>query len=421
MLLRKLLNILMVGAFVATTTTAVKAQEVQKIVAIVNEDIISGFDVIQRISLRIFMGGLPDTRTTREQLVPSTINTLIDDRLKAQEAARFNIKASDREVNEAIDRFEKRYGIRSGMAEQALASKQIALDSVIDQIRAAIEWDKLVRRRVIPRVNITEEEIKAEQQHLRENKGKNEYLINEIFMAVDVPTNEAKISDQITRLYEQLGKGADFRRVATQFSQGPTASKGGEMGWFMAEDLEPAIAQMVAGKKKGAVLPPVRGQDGYYIVSIDDVRQILSDQPGDSQIDLSQIAIPVKLAERTGRSDSQAQLAQAVSQFVDGCEYLPQMFQQISNPQTGKMGRVQLSKLPENIKNLVSPLQEGQASAPFLDKDVYRIFIVCDRIDANKQSDSEEAIRQKLGTKRIESRVARYLNDLRREAVIESR
>ncbi len=421
MLLRKLLNILMVGAFLATTTTAVKAQEVQKIVAIVNEDIISGFDVIQRISLRIFMGGLPDTRATREQLVASTINTLIDDRLKSQEAARFNISATDREVNAAIERFEKRYGIRPGMAEPALASKKIALDSLIDQIRVAIVWNKVIRRRVVPRVNVTDAEIKAEQQHLRENKGKNEYLISEIFLSVDIPTDEAKVSDQVTKFYEQLGKGADFRRVATQFSQGPTASKGGTMGWFIVEDLEPAIAQMVAGKKKGTVLPPVRGQDGYYIVSVNDVRQILSDQPGDSQIDLSQIVIPVKLAEKTGRTDNQAQLAQAISQFVNGCDYLPQMFDQISNPQTGKMGKVQLSKLPDNIRNLVSPLQKGQASAPFLDKDVYRIFIVCDRVDANKQSDSEDAIRQKLGTKRIEARVVRYLNDLRREAVIESR
>ncbi|MBE7637012.1 hypothetical protein GUA87_09170 [Sneathiella sp. P13V-1] len=421
MLLKKLLNILMVGTILVAASTAVRAQEVQKIVAIVNEDIISGFDVIQRISLRIFMGGLPDTRATREQLVASTINTLIDDRLKAQETARFNISASDGEVNSAIERFEQRYGIRPGMAEPALASKKIALDSLIDQIRVAIAWDKLIRRRVVPRVNVTEEEVKAEQQHLRENKGKNEYLISEIFMAVDIPTEEAKISDQITRLYEQLGKGADFGRVATQFSQGPTASKGGEMGWFMAEDLEPSIGQVVAGKKKGAVLPPVRGQDGYYIVSINDVRQILSDKPGDSQIDLSQIVIPVKLAEQTGRTDSQAQLAQSVSQFVDNCEYLPQMFQEISNPQTGKMGRVQLSKLPDNIKNIVGNLQPGQASAPFLDKDVYRIFIVCDRVDANTQSDSEDAIRQKLGAQRIEARVVRYLNDLRREAVIESR
>ena len=421
MLLRKLLNILMVAAILTVTTTAVKAQEVQKIVAIVNEDIISGFDVIQRISIRIFMGGLPDTRSTREQLVSSTINTLIDDRLKAQEAARYNIKATDREVNQAIERFEKRYKIRPGMAEPALAAKKISMDSMIDQISIAIAWDKLIRRRIIPRVNVTEEEIKAEQQHLRDNKGKNEYLIREIFLPVDIPTDEAKISDQVTKLHEQLGKGADFRRVATQFSQGPTASKGGSMGWFMAEELEPALTQIVAGKKKGAVLPPVRGQDGYYIVAIQDVRQILSETPGDSQIDLSQIVVPVKLAERTGRTDSQAQLAQTVSQFVDGCEYLPQLFQEISNPQTGKMGRVQLSKLPDNIKKIVGGLKTGEASAPFLDKDVYRIFIVCNRVDANKQSDSQEAIRQKLGSKRIEARITRYLNDMRREAVIEAR
>ena len=161
---------MLLGVLLTFSAGTAKAQEVQKIVAIVNEDVISGFDVIQRISLRILMGGLRDSRATREQLVPSTINTLIDDRLKAQEAARYNITATDREINSAIERFEKRYRIRPGMAEQALGSKNIALDTLIDEVRVAVAWDKLIRRRIIPRVNVTEEEITAEQERLRANK-----------------------------------------------------------------------------------------------------------------------------------------------------------------------------------------------------------------------------------------------------------
>jgi len=420
-MMRKFLNLMLLGVLLTFSAGTAKAQEVQKIVAIVNEDVISGFDVIQRISLRILMGGLRDSRATREQLVPSTINTLIDDRLKAQEAARYNITATDREINSAIERFEKRYRIRPGMAEQALGSKNIALDTLIDEVRVAVAWDKLIRRRIIPRVNVTEEEITAEQERLRANKGKNEYLIREIFMAVDIPTEESKVNEQINNLYGQLKQGAPFDKVATQFSEGPTAATGGEVGWFMAEELEPALAQIVAGKKGGTLLQPVRGQDGYYIVEVEQVRKILSNEAGDAVLNLAQIAIPMSLAKETGREKSQKSLAASLSNFVDSCDYLPQLFQQVSNQQTGPMGQVQLSKLPDHVRELVSNLKAGQASKPYLDKDIYRVFIVCDRQDTNQQSDDAEVIRQKLGRQRIEARVDRYLNDLRREAVIESR
>jgi len=421
MVMRKVLNSLFIATFLTLSASQIAAQEVQKIVAIVNEDIISGFDVIQRINMTIFMAGMPNNNKTRKQLVGSTINALIDERLKIQETSRRNIEASDQEISSALENIEKRFKIRSGHLEQALATKNIDIDSVIDQVKATIAWDKLIRKRIVPRVNITEAEVKAAQVKMRANKGKTEYLVREFFLPISTPREEPEVRKFIQGMYEQLKKGASFSRVATQFSKGPTAAKGGAVGWQMLEDMDPSVAQVVATTKKGRVTKPIRTTDGYYMVAVREVRKILSDQATDSRMDLSQIAIPLSLAEKSGFKESQIRLAQSLSNFIDDCKYLPTLFNQISNGGSGKMGQVKLSNLPEKYQKLVVNLQSGDASEPYLDKGIYRIFIVCKRQDAQKQSDSEDAIRQQIGNKRIEARADRYLKDLRREAVVESR
>jgi len=421
MVMRKILNSLFVVMLLILPARIIAAQEVQKIVAIVNNDIVSGYDVIQRLSLTIFMAGLPDTIKTRKQLVPTVIKALIDERLKLQEAARRNTEASDIEINSAIEQFEKRFNIRPGQLEGALASRRIDTDALLSQIRASIGWDKLIRRRIIPQVNITDAEIKSLQTKMRANKGKTEYLTQEIFLPVTSPRNEPEVRKLAQNLVSQIKKGASFSRIATQFSRGATAAKGGTVGWQMAEDMQPEIAQVVTQTKKGTATSAIRTADGYYIIAVQDVRKILSDTPSDSVVELNQLVIPLAPAIKTNNKDSQIALAKALSKFINSCETLPGIFNQLSNAQTGKMGQMKLSNIPEKFRALVANLKDGEASAPYLDKDVYRIFVVCGRQEAQKQSDSENAIRQIIGRKRIEARATRYLNDLRRIANIESR
>ncbi|WP_169568759.1 peptidylprolyl isomerase [Sneathiella limimaris] len=411
--------LLFMGSFLPAQTAA--AQEVQKIVAIVNDDVISGYDVIQRINLNIFMAGLPANNQTRQRLVPTVIRTLIDDQLKIQEAKRLNTEPTDAEINAAIENFEKRFNIRSGQFEGAMRSVRVDPETVVHQIRAALGWDKLIRRRIVPRINVTEAEIQAMQDRLRENKGKNEYLLREIFLPIAVQSEEPDVRKTAEDLSSKLKSGADFSRVATQFSDGPTAAKGGIVGWQMASEMPTAIAQTVVNLDDGSVSDPIRTNDGYYLVKVEQVRKILEDGGSDAILDLGQLVLPIDAAKKAGEVESQVQLAKSVSGFIDDCSYIDELYNEFTNGETGRMGQVQLSKLPSHIKTLVSDLQKGQASEPYLDKNLYRIFVVCERVDRNQQGDSEEAIRQTIGNERIESRARRYLNDLRREASIESR
>ncbi len=415
----------MSGLFVmfalAFAPVSATAQEVQKIVAVVNEEVISGYDLLQRISLTVLMSGIQNTRKARQQLVNPTLNRLVEERLKLQEAARYNLTVSDIEINKAVSAVEKQNNIPSGQLDTILANRGIDMETLLGQIRASIAWDKVIRRRIAPRVNVTEEEIEALQKKMKANKGKKEFLLSEIYIPVDFQSDEPKVRKLMNDLMQQMRNGAKFPRIARQFSRGVTAAKGGAIGWVMSEDLDPELANIVVKAKKGGISKPVRTSDGYYIIAVRDIRKILAEQENNARLELSQLVIPLSPAEKQGTKSSQIKLINSLSRFIDSCDYVPNLLQEISTSESGKMGRVELKNLPEKFRSLVENLKTGEASTPFLDKDKYRIFIVCDRQDQNAQSDSKVIARQQIGVKRIENRASRYLKDLRREATVEVR
>lgn len=421
MVIRKFVGTAIFALLTICFTWQATAQEVQKIVAVVNDEVISGYDVIQRISLTILMSGFSDSNATRRQLINPTISRLVDDRLKLQEAARFNLSVSDIEMNKAVTGLEKQNNIPSGKLDGILEKRSISMDTLLEQIRAQIAWEKVIRRRIVPRVRITDEEIAATRAEMLANKGKDEYLISEIYIPVDTPSDEPKARELLNDLRSKIKEGAKFPRVAAQFSQGITAAKGGTVGWVMAEDLAPELAAIVVKAKRGGISQPIRTAEGYYIVAIRNIRKILGDNEQNANLELSQLVIPLNAAKQNGSEKSHVALINSLSKFINSCSYIPTLLSEIATSESGKMGRVQLKTLPEKFRNLVKDLKAGEASAPYLDKNKYRIFIVCDRVDQNLNKDSDDAIRQQIGVKRIEARAQRYLRDLQRDSTIETR
>ena len=295
------------------------------------------------------------------------------------------------------------------------------METLLEQIRSELAWNKVIRRHVVPRVNVTEEEVETLRKKMLANKGQNEYLLSEIFIPVSSQSDEPKVRKLMNDLLGQIRDGAKFPRIATEFSRGATAAKGGAVGWVMASDLDPELAPTIMKAKKGGISRPVRTSDGYYIVAVRDIRKILEEGEKNARLELSQLVIPLTQTKKLGTEASQVKLINSLSKFIDSCSYMPALLTEISSSESGKMGRVELKNLPDKFRSLVENLKSGEASQPYLDKDKYRIFIVCDRQDKNTQGNSTETIRQQIGVKRIENRASRYLKDLRREATIEVR
>jgi peptidyl-prolyl cis-trans isomerase SurA len=176
-----------------TVATSVKSQTVQRISAIVNDELITAYDLESRIRLVIFSTRLSNTVDTRRRISSQVLRTLIDERLQMQEAKLRNISVSRRDLQRARETIEKQNRLPKGGLESVLQQNGIPFESINEQLRTSIAWSKLIGRRLRPRITIGEDEIDESLERIRSRQGQTEYRLSEILLTVDSPDQEANI------------------------------------------------------------------------------------------------------------------------------------------------------------------------------------------------------------------------------------
>ena len=169
-----------------------RAQELG-IVAVVNDEAISAFDVAMRMQVAVSSARLPDTPEVRERLGAQVLRSLIDETLQKQEAARRDFTISNAELDEAIQALEERNNIPPGGFEDYLARQGIELLAVRAQVEAELAWGKVISSEVQANVRVSEEQIDEAEARIRASEGKHRLLLAEIFLAIDEPQRAAEI------------------------------------------------------------------------------------------------------------------------------------------------------------------------------------------------------------------------------------
>ena len=136
-----------------------EAQSVQRIAAIVNDEIISAYDLESRMKLVIMSTKLPDTQEVRQRISVQILRTLIDEQLQMQEAKRSRISVSKRDMRRAKSMIEQQNKLPQNSLDHVLQKDGIPLEAMEEQVRVGIAWRKLLSRKLRPRVTIGEEEI----------------------------------------------------------------------------------------------------------------------------------------------------------------------------------------------------------------------------------------------------------------------
>ena len=163
-----------------TAATSGKTQTVQRIAAIVNDELITAYDLDSRIRLVIYSTRLPNTADTRRRIRGQVLRTMIDERLQMQEAKRRNISVSRRDLQRAKASIERQNKLPKGDLENVMKQNGIPLASINEQLRTAIAWSKLIGRRLRPRITIGEDEIDESLQRIRSRQGQSEYRLSDI-------------------------------------------------------------------------------------------------------------------------------------------------------------------------------------------------------------------------------------------------
>jgi peptidyl-prolyl cis-trans isomerase SurA len=415
----------MVLAVVMLAATSVWAQGQQRIAAIVNDDVISMYDLATRIRMVIAMSRLQDTSEVRRRLAPQILRALVDEKLQVQEAKRLNINVSTDDITRAITVIEAQNGLQPGGLTGFLDRNNISLATLFEQVRANLSWARVIRRRIRPLVQVGADEIDEALSRLKARVGLVRYRVSEIFLAVDSPEDEGTAAQNATRLVEQIRGGANFAILARQFSQSPTAAVGGDIGEVYSGQLDERLEIELQRLGAGEISAPIRTEAGFYILRLHDKRSAGDAQtsPGDTRLSLHQIFLPLqKNASRATRA-SQLDLARVASETVADCNDMKRLAVELRASDNVDLGTVQAKELSPQIRQVVMQLPLYQASQPIVQDIGIAVLMVCARTAPQQTAETldRDAITSTLGRQRVDMMARRYLRDLRRAAFLDLR
>ena len=187
---------MMAPTLLATLTLSWSAfaqvEHIGRAVAIVNDDVISEYDVERRMTLVLASTGAQLSGEERQQLRAQVMRSLVDEKLQSQEAAEYDIFVDDEIVGRQFQQVAANFNQSTEQFEVFLAQNGTSRGAFEDKIKSDIVWTQLVQRRIDPLVTIGDDEIDEVLQRLEDSKGQFEYNISEIYVGF-TPTNERNI------------------------------------------------------------------------------------------------------------------------------------------------------------------------------------------------------------------------------------
>ena len=403
------------------------------VAAIVNDAIITEYDLRQRILLFVSTSGLQPTPEIMAKLRGQVLTQLETEQLQIQEARKKGITVSPTDVDKSIERITADNHLTKDQLVDLLKKGGVDIATLRGQIAVQIAWQKAVEDEFQDRVNITQADIDAELARLQEGANKPHFLVSEIFLAVDNPEVDAKVLKDAQDIETQLQSGANFSTVARQFSQSPTAASGGDLGWVHQGQLPTEIDDALQHMQSGSVSPPIRSLGGYYIVGLRDRQEGLGTKLPDpatqkpvGPLTVQRVLLPLGPNPPAQLKENAMKIAVQIHDHVNGCETLPRIQQQIHGmvvQDLAKLG-VKITDLSPEIQAAIDKAGPGEATTPFFSSAGIEMMVRCDKRAPTVTAytiPSRQQIEEQLFDDQITMLSRRYIRDLRRAANVETR
>ncbi|MBL8834988.1 MAG: peptidylprolyl isomerase [Alphaproteobacteria bacterium] len=391
--------------------------EVMRIAAVVNDDIVSVYEVQARVRLLLVTSGLPPTPEMTQRLQGQVLRLLIDERLQLQEAQRLGITIQDGEIEQALRRIEEANRMPPNMLPEVLRRAGVPPSALNGQIRVGLAWRRTIEQRLIPNIQISDEDVADVRQRLQASRGNVENLLGEIFLPVDNPENDDEIRNTALSLIEQMRRGMPFPAIALQFSQSASASSGGDIGWVEQGTLDDTAEAAIRQLNPGQITTPLRSIGGYYIYALRQRRTIAMANPDDTIVSVAQLRLPIG-----ARGDQQAlqDLAEQIRVSVNGCNDLRQVASELRVPPPSEPQRGRIGALPPQFRQIINELRVGEPSRAIQLPQGMIILMVCERAEEGNMPNRDQIV-ETLVRQRVDTQARRLLRDLRRAAFIDIR
>lgn len=262
-------------ASVSTST----AQLLDRIIAIVNDDIITlseleeaGKDFIRKIENTAPEEELDEaTKTAKDQI----LNQLINQKLISQEASKAKVTLSDKEFEDAYEKNVKAMNLSREEWVQKLEESNLSEETYKSNLRSKLLRDKLILYEIRSKVIITEDMINDyyTNEYGREVAGGGFHLLQMGFTwdesdTVSEVSEKSRAYTNAQETWNKVKNGGDFKALAREFSQLPSASDGGDLGIFQYDELAEYMRNAVIPLEAGEISSIIETPNGYQFFKL---------------------------------------------------------------------------------------------------------------------------------------------------------
>ena len=410
-MIKKIKYIFLIFFLIANFNENLKSQDIQAIAVIVNDEVISRYDVNQRVRLILVTSGIPATEENVKRIEEQAIKALIDEKIQIQEAIKLEVPDSPDEINLMLDNIARSNQTTAEGILESITSQGVNSETLLSQIKSELLWNKIVRGRFGSYINISDEEVNIIYDRTIQNINNSQYDISEIFIGFEDESEEKEAKELTDRLTEQLKNEIAFEPVAQQFSQAPSSGQGGFIGWVSEGQLDPDIISNIKNLEIGSVSNPIKTVNGYYIIKLNGKSEEGGKNPMKNQYDLISVSFDI---------DDKVMAKDFSDNFIS-CKRLDSLLENYNQKEVNVIGKRLLQELPKELHKELLEKNAGNALSPRFSNENIDIILICDRKDDIGIQVNRDVIEDNIYSQKMGMMSRRHLRDLRRDAVIEYR
>ena len=391
------------------------------IAAVVNDKIITASDLQKRLKLISIISPSQISRIKKPQLQKEVLNQLINEELQNQEVIRLKIKVSEKEIGNAKRLMEQRFKLPRNTLNEFIIRNKLDYKDVISQIETSLGWTLAVQRKFSNYLTISDEEVDEVINQLRDNIGKERYLISEIFLPVDYADNENEVRARAKKLYNSIINGSDFRKVARDYSATASAVDSGRAGWFLIGQLSPKLDLALQKIKVGDITIPIKTNSGFHILKLE--KKTVFKEFDEMKVKVNLIETRITISKSHNNNNSQKKLNGLKNSLskIKTCEELEKLSQIDKAYTTTNLGNFLVGELSSNLKEIIKQSKIGVPNNPTKQDGEISTITVCNRTTPPSNIPDDETVLRNLRGEKIESMARKYLRNLRQSAFVEKR
>ena len=413
----------LLGAF--SVTASAQIEILDKVVAIVDEDVVLESEVQRRLATIYAQIQQSGTQPPpQEIIVQQVLERLISERLQLNMGYSAGIRITDAELNDAMARIAKSNQLTMEQYAEQIHATGSTLSNVREEIRNEMILMRVQQGQVMRRIRISNQEL---DNFLNSEEGRfmtsPDVNVGHILLPVPSGKNTDEVNAILQRaqgILDQANSGTDFRQLAITNSADQTALQGGDLGWRKMAQLPGVFIEAVEKLEIDQVSEPIRSDAGYHLI------KLYERKGGGEQLIEQHFARHILIKPNQIRDEATvvSQLTELRERIKAGEDFALLTKEFSEDPGSalngGELGWSTPGMFVPEFEQTMGSIELNEVSAPFLSQFGWHILQVTER---RNQDFSENITRNRaqnlLRQRKYEEELQVWLQEIRDEAFVE--